>query len=281
MLFPLIPTKSLMAATILYGAALCTGCTHKMAPDGHYQETPVMADGNTGDWSLPLRFSNESYALQYNVTNDNRNIYVCILSRDEATQLRMLRAGMTIYFDPKGDKNKAIGLHFPLRKQPEPDPERARNRNGDPIANNDSKAQKEELLLQSDFYGTTGFSGIENGQFGVADPKSPFQVAMKLNNQDSVLVYEVIIPEKNVLGMDLSARSKKKNFSVGIVLNAVSGQGESRSNGGSRPTFGGGGGGMHMSMGGMHGSHRNYNADGNSPASKEEAIWYPFRLVQK
>src|SRR5258708_20056094 len=100
MLIDLIPKKSLMADTILYGAALFTGCTHKMAPDGHYQETPVMADGNTGDWSLPLRFSNESYALQYNVTNDNRNIYDCILSRDEATQLRMLSDSITINLDP-------------------------------------------------------------------------------------------------------------------------------------------------------------------------------------
>jgi hypothetical protein len=268
---------------LLVSSILLAGCSHKLAPDGHYQDTPVVADGSTDDWSLPLRFSNESYTLQYNVTNDSKNIYVCVLSRDEATQLRMLRAGMTIYFDPKGDKNKDISLHFPLRKQP--DPERVRSRNGDPIINTDSKARKEELLLQSDFYGTTGFSGIENGQFGVADQKGPFQVAMKLNNQDSLLVYEVVIPIKNVLGTDLSARSKKKNFSVGIVVsNAVPGQGGGRGNGGSRPSFGGGGGGMHMSMGGARGmgggGRRNYDS-GNNPAPKEEADWYPFRLVTK
>jgi hypothetical protein len=253
-----------------------------MAPEGHYQETPVMADGNADDWSLPLRFSNESYTLQYNVTNDNKNIYVCVLSRDEATQLRMLRAGMTIYLDPKGADNKGISLHFPLRKQAQPGQESIRNRNGDPLTKNDNKALKEELLLQSDFYGTTGFTGIENGQFGVADSKGPLQVAMKLNNQDSLLVYEVVIPVKNVLGMDLSARPKKKNFSVGIVLNSVPAQGEGRNNGGARPSFGGGGGGMHMSMGGMRGggSRRNYNPDA-SPASKEETNWYAFRLVQK
>lgn len=282
MSFPPVSPKSLIAATLVSGTLLLTGCAHKIAPDGHYQDTPVMADGNADDWSLPLRFSNESYTLQYNVTNDNKNIYVCVLSRDEATQLRMLRAGMTIYLDPKGAENKGISLHFPLRKQPQPDPERIRNRNGDPITNTDNKARKEELLLQSDFYGTTGFTGIENGQFGVADPKGPFQVAMKLNNQDSLLVYEVVIPVKNVLGMELSARSKKKNFSVGIALNSVPAQGASRNNGGARPSFGGGGGGMHMSMGGMRGggSRRNYNAD-SSPASKEDASWYSFRLVEK
>ena len=275
---PLTPQKWL-ATTFVCATLFCTGCAHKLAPEGHYQDTPVVADGSADDWSLPLRFSNPEYTLQYNVTNDNKNIYVCILSRDEPTQLRMLRAGMTIYFDPKGAKNKDISLHFPLRKQPEAE----RARYGAPITPADNKARKEELLLQSDSYGTTGVSGIENGQFGVADQKGPFQVAMKLNNQDSLLVYEVVIPVKNILGTDLSARPKKKNFSVGIVLNTIPGQG-GRGNGGPRPSFGGGGGGMHMSMGGgrgMGGGRRGYGSSGNSPASKEEANWYSFRLVAK
>ena len=277
--FPLLSPKRFIVATFVSGALLCAGCMHKMAPDGHYQETPVLADGHADDWSLPLRFSNDSYTLQYNVTNDDKNIYICILSRDEGTQFRMLRAGMTLYFDPKGAEDKTIGLHFPLRKQADPD--RARIRSGAPITNHDNKNEKEELLLQSDFYGTTGFSGIENGQFGISDPKSPLQVAMKLNNQDSLLVYEVVVPIKNVLGVDLNARSKKKNFSVGIILNAVQGEGGARNNG-NRPSFGGGGGGMHMSMGGMHGGgRRNYNGSGNNAASKEETSWYKFRLVEK
>lgn len=276
MLTALTPQKWL-AATLVCGSLFVTGCSPKLAPEGHYQDTPVVADGNASDWTLPLRFSNPEYTLQYNVTNDSKNIYICVLSRDEITELRMLRAGMTIYLDPKGEKNKDISLHFPLRKQE--DPERGRYRNGNPLP--DNKAQKQEWMLQSDYYGTSGFSGIENGQFGVTDTKGPFQVAMKLNNQDSVLVYEVAIPIKNVLGMDLGVRSKKKNFSVGIVLNTVQDIGGGR-NGGNRPSFGGGGGGMHMSMGGgrgMGGGRRNYGSSGNSPLTKEEDNWYQFRLV--
>ena len=268
-----------LSTVLISGTLMVTGCARKLAPEGHYQDSPVVADGSTDDWSVPLRFSNESYTLQYNVTNDNKNLYVCVLSRDQVTQLRMLQSGMTIYFDPKGDKNKDIGLHFPLLKPA--DPEANRIRYGGAVTN-DSKARKEELLLQSDSYGTTGFFGIENGQFGVADPKSPFQVVMKLSNQDSLLVYEVVIPIKNVLGMEVGDRTKKKNFSVGIVLNAVALPAGGRS-GGTRPSFGGGGGGMHMSMGGMRGGggRRNYNTSGNGPASKEEADWYTFRLVTK
>jgi hypothetical protein len=269
------------------------GCAHKLAPQGHYQTTPVVANGIPDDWSLPLRFSNAAYTFQYNVTNDNQNVYVCILSRDETTILRMLRAGMTIYFDPKGDKNKDIGLHYPLRKQP--DPANFRNRNGEPLTNtgnaantgspltnSGNKAWKEELLGQSDYYGTTGFAGIENGQFGLNDSanKSPIRVAMKLNHQDSMLVYEAIIPIRNILNRDLSGRSPKQSFSVGVVLNTLSvvpgtNDAPPRSYGGGR----GLGLGVRGMGGGGGGGHR--YASEHTPPVKEDVNWYQFRLVNQ
>jgi hypothetical protein len=263
------------ALLLLSGISLA-GCAHKLAPMGHLQSTPVVADGIPNEWSQPLRFSNENYTIQYNVTNDSKNVYVCVLSRDETTMLRMLRSGMTIYFDPKGEKNKDIGLHFPLRKQP--DPASFRNRNGEPMTNSNNNGWKEELLTQSDYYGTTGFASIENGQFGVADKKGPIQVGIKLNNQDSLLVYEAIIPLQNILGTGLNSRSPKKAFSVGIVLNAPVVGGSSRPYGG-----GGGGGGMRLNGMGMRGlgggGGRRYGSGNNNPPPKEDVNWYQFRLV--
>ena len=272
------PVPSRWWAPALVAGALFTGCSHKMAPEGHYQETPIIADGNVNDWSLPLRFSNASYTLQYNITNDKKNLYICILSRDEATQLRMLRAGMNVYLDPKGEKSKKTGIAFPIRQQP--DPENYRSRNGNPITGTDNKSRKEQLLLQSDYYNATGFLNIENGQFGLADTKSPIRVAMKLNNNDSLLVYEAIVPLKNIIGADLGPRSDRTNFSVGIILNAVPGQGGGNGGGGPRPSFGGGG----MRMGGMRGGMgggRRYGSSGNSQGAKEEENWYQFGLTAK
>ena len=273
---------------ILLVSAFCiTACSSKLAPVGHYQDTPVTADGTPGEWSLPLRFSNSSYTMQYNVTNDDQNIYVCVSSADDNTQLRILRSGMTIYFDPKGEKNKNISLHFPIQKQPDPGSYRNRggngnttyynNQNGNGTQNRDTR--KEELLLQSDYYNTAGFLDIENGQFSVADQKAPIHIAMKLNNGDSLLVYEVAVPLKNILGADWQARAAKKNFSVGVVIDATPGMGGGGGGGGMRP----GGFGMRgMGMGGMRGGMgggRRYG--GGQSAQKEDANWYEFRLATK
>ncbi|HXB95371.1 MAG TPA: hypothetical protein VNU70_09440, partial [Puia sp.] len=177
---------------------VCTACSPNLAPEGHYQETPVAVDGNPGDWSLPLRFSNAGYTMQYNVTNDDKNLYIAVSSADDNTQLRILRSGMTLYFDPKGKKDKDISLHFPIQKQPEPNANRSRGQEGSTINYQNGRAnttesrrtRKEELLLQSDYFNTAGFPGIENGQFGLTDPKCPVHVAIRLINQDSLLLYE-------------------------------------------------------------------------------------------
>jgi hypothetical protein len=262
---------------------ILAGCSPKLAPEGHYQETPVVADGNADDWALPLRFSNSAFTMQYNVTNDDKNLYVCVVSTDDNTQLRILRSGMTIYFDPKGKKNKDISLHFPIQKQSGAGINRQRyggssayGNGGNGSYNNgytsaDRDARKEELLLQSDYYNTSGFLDIENGQFSLADQKGPIRVAMKLVRQDSLLVYEVIVPIKNILGPDWMSGAPKKNFSVGVFMDATPGSG-----GGGRSAFPGMRG---MGMRGMGGGGGRYGGGGGTAGQKEDANWYEFRLA--
>jgi hypothetical protein len=124
--------------SVLFVAACIAGCSPKLAPEGHYQQTPVVADGSADDWALPLRFSNTAFTMQYNVTNDDKNLYICVVSNDDNTQLRILRSGMTIYFDPKGKKNKDISLHFPIQKQSDPGSSHTRYGGSSAYGNNGS-----------------------------------------------------------------------------------------------------------------------------------------------
>ena len=287
------PARHWAALFLVFFAA----CSPKLAPVGHYQDTPVTADGNPADWTLPLRFSNSHYTLQYNVTNDDNNLYVAVSSADEATQFRILRSGMTLYFDPKGDKHKDISIHFPIQKQPDPGAYRSRGgdnnggggdntiyynrQNGTNTSSASRDTRKEELLLQSTYYNTTGFLDLENGQFGAGDTKGPIHLAMKLTSDDSLLVYEVAIPLKNILGTDWATKAAKKNFSVGVVLDAVAGTGGGTGGGGGmRP----GGFGMRgMGMGGMRGGGMGGGGrrGGGQAPQPEDATWYTFRPAVK
>jgi hypothetical protein len=240
-------------------------------PEGHFQDTRIVMDGKINDWGLPLRFSNPEYNMQYSVTNDDKNIYICVYSKDESFKKRILKAGMSICFDPKGEKDKKMNLVFPVKKPDDP----AENRNGEPIRYSDTKAVEEQLLLQSDFYNTIGFLNLENGQYDISFQKNKIQVAIKLN-EDSSLVYESSLPIKYILDNDLQPGYVARNFSVGIVVNELH-HNSGNPNNGNRPhsSYGGGMRDLHGMGGG-----RNYNSNNNA-ASKPEENWYQFRLVYK
>jgi hypothetical protein len=263
--------KSVLSNTILIsGALLFSSCSHNLAPAGHYQDEPVTIDGKMNDWVLPLRFSNPEYSMHYSVTNDDKNIYICVYSKDAAFQKRILRGGMSIYFDTKGEKNKNIALVFPVKKPAAP----GNNGNGNPMLYPDYKTTMDQLLFQSDYYNTIGFVNMENGQYDVNARQNNIQVAIQLG-ADSSLVYEAAVPISYVLGKDLTSGTVSKNFSVGITLDAESGPpGNSRYP--SHASHGGG------TMGGMHGMNGNRNYGQTSHGTqKAEENWYAFRLVYK
>ena len=179
---------------------------------------------------------------------------------------------MSVCFDPKGEKDKKMSLVFPVKK---PD-DQSGNRNGNPIRNTDIKTNEEQLIAQSDFYNTIGFLNLENGQFDISFKQNNIQLAIRLN-EDSSLVYEASVPIRYIFGSELLAGRDARNISVGIVINQLHYTSGNSANGyHSHSTYGGSG------MRGMHGmgGGRNYGS-GNSATAKPEENWYQCSIAYK
>jgi len=256
---------------------LLCACSHELAPQNHYQSTNVLIDGDASDWQTPLRYSNSSYTLSYNITNDEKNIYLCMITKDEQMQRRILKAGVDIYFDAKANKSKAVDITYPERN----------NRD------NGSGFNKSVLLLEADTYNISGFTGLENGQYSSTDKKAAIKVALKFNS-DSSLVYEAAIPVNAVLKDGLTKKALKKNFSIGIVVGTLAdnhppaGRYNDQSMAGAsrmQPRIGMGGGmrgmGMGMGMGGMRGGFGRRGAPVNNNRPKDDALWNTFSFADK
>src|SRR5450631_4021048 len=139
---------SLPFSVLISTAFLFCSCSHQLAPVGHYQNESISIDGNINDWVLPLRFSNPDYTMHYSVTNDDKNIYICVYSKSPTWQRRMLKAGMSIYFDSKGEKNETCALLFPVKKTPEVSDMASTNS----MRPADHPTTISQLVLQSDYY---------------------------------------------------------------------------------------------------------------------------------
>ncbi|HTJ14055.1 MAG TPA: hypothetical protein VL547_18585 [Dinghuibacter sp.] len=249
--------KGLFFAAAAAAVAVLAGCAQGSAPQGHFQSTPVAADGRADDWAQPLRFTNPRHTLSFNITNDNKNLYIVVMTRDSRMQQRILRAGMDVFFDPGGKQDRHIDLSYP-------------ESNGD-----------------SAVFNTSGFLIIENGQFDSRDPHTPLKVALT-HPGDSLLVYEAIVPLYTVLKRGgLDSKTLRRDFSVGIVVGTLPGEQQQRQRqgggGGMRPHMG-----MGMGMGGLRGGFGGggYGGGGNrggqpTQASQNESNWYTFRFADK
>ena len=286
-----IDMKAIRYILPLFLMGFLLSCAHNDAPQGHYQTLPVTADGNASEWQLPLRFTNKDYTLSYNVTNDKKNIYVVMITSDDEMQHRILKSGVTIYFDVKGENNKNVSFSFPERRISNSNPV---PRNGRPILP-DTLNNKHSLVQQADVYNVKGFFELEDGQFSVKDKRSKIQLGLK-TSADSGLVYEAAIPLNYVLENGLTAKNLRRNFSIGIVVhedeisfkksqnnyvannNGVVVQPRVSVGAG----FGGFGmGGIGIGIGGGMRRQGNYNNQQNNARPTEETEWYQFRFSSK
>jgi len=264
-----------------------TACSPKEYPVGNYQATKILADGNSIDWSLPLRFGAEDGLLQYNITNYKNNIYVSVATNDQATQMNILRSGITVYFDTKGKTNKTMGLSFPANEVSDGD-----KRNFRPIAGGANKTAdqlnfKKQILMDKDIFKAFGFINMDNRIYDVSDTS---HIKMGINyDAFGNLVFETIVPIKNIYDKDFTAKTAP-SLSVGIVINSSgmsargmnnaggeSGMrnGRGMSGGGMRGGGSGGMGGGRRGGGGMRGGGA--NVGGYTP--KNSANWYQFKLA--
>ncbi|SFW12588.1 hypothetical protein [Chitinophaga sancti] len=225
----------------------------------------IVPDGDASEWSLPLHYANSQYTLSYSISNDSRNIYVCIMTTNPEMRHRIMKAGMTLYFDPKGKQKKKMALVYPER-----------NMDG---------------IKVPTVYNSDGFLNMDNGQHNLTDKMAGIKIGLNPMADNGALVYEVAVPLSRVLANGLTEKALRKNFSVGIVVNQLpgkrggpgDGQGQ-RGGGGMQPrvSFGGGVGmggmssGMGMGMGIGLGGGR--GGRGGIP-DPEDATWASFRFA--
>jgi hypothetical protein len=78
---------------------------------------PIVIDGKSDDWQGDL-FVVEGERVSAGFLNDGKYLYVCFLTSDPAIRYQIMMLGFTIWFDPKGGKEKAFGITYPVGPPP-------------------------------------------------------------------------------------------------------------------------------------------------------------------
>lgn len=219
----------------LFVIILTITTTYLSAQDIHSLKlaSPVTIDGSPDEWPQPFNFYNGETKLQYRIANDSNNIYVCFKVTDEPAQMKMMRAGINIWLDPKGKKKETMGIAFPLKQEhgstgdnPQLKSEGHGQIPGQAYQKHDfnrfkAMAKANQVLLK-----VQGFAGISDQTTGIVNNTG----VLASFNWDSlnILCVEYQIPIAAVLQHRLTAADTLKPIGIGFVVNALEAQGNWR-----------------------------------------------------
>ncbi|MCX8010251.1 MAG: hypothetical protein N3A61_03805, partial [Ignavibacteria bacterium] len=173
-------------ALISFGLSLLFISCGEVELISSWKQQDILIDGSEDDWANKLTvFEKEKFSI--GIQNDEKYLYLILVSSDRSLQRRISGMGMTVWFDPSGGDNKKIGIRYPIgfremrpdfnqgEPQREFDPERFREQN-------QRNLTEAEILLD----------GASSGErFSVTDAKAiPIRIGRTLEK----FVYELRVP---------------------------------------------------------------------------------------
>jgi hypothetical protein len=94
-----------------------SSCTHEIYNSLQWQSNKVITDGRIPEWSNPLRLYDTKSKINYTISNDRQNLYVCMKFSDEISQIKVLQGGMEFRIDTSGSKTLPIAFIYPIAGQ--------------------------------------------------------------------------------------------------------------------------------------------------------------------
>lgn len=273
---------------------LLFGCTPPLIYRSYWQKTPVVVDGSTNDWDVPLRFFDPKTKLNYSVSNDGDNLYICIRATDNDNVSGITHNGLQIWIDTTGKRAHQVGILCPIARKKEAGSENGdKEKESQPAESIDAQTQlytdypdtarlnrmHQKFLSRTKQMHVSGFKTIPDG---LVELPNAYGINLGTSwNNSNVLVYEISIPLKSFLKYPFSLSDSSKvlgiSFNFTITQKRVNTGGSGgRGMGGGRGGMGGGG--MGGSGGGMGGGS---HGGGSSTESEPESIWTPFHLTTK
>jgi len=274
----------------------------KRLPPCAWQVVPIDVDGSNRDWPSPYPEYDDKAMLGYAVSNDKDNLYITVETGDPATQLKILREGLTVWIDKKGEKEEVTGINYPI-----PTPagdnggQRPSSMHAQPGSGGASidQEQKKRMALEERVrrslpdaieYSLQGFKSC-NLQFPIMVADSCGVIMHIAIDTDDEMVWEAVVPFKSFyFKSEITKADKGRPISICFETTAMKRpEGQSTHSGGGHGGGSGGGfspsvgmGGMGMRMGGGGGRDRsNPQAapDIMEPAYKSTKTYKKFGLA--
>lgn len=266
---------------------------------GVWQSQPVTADGNNKDWPSPYPEYDSKAAIGYAISNDKDNLYITVETGDQATQMKILRNGLTVWIDKTGAKEQITAINYPIPrsfthgKNAAKEDNESQSSTGQWRDPNDAQQQRlnredriRQLMDDAKEFSLQGFKHC-NSQFSIIQ-KDSCGIEVHIGLDETTLIWEAVIPFKTFYPKgQIDKRDKGKIMSICIETTGAErpagggGGREFRGGGRMQPSIGFGISGLGMSTGGMNrgGYYGNPQSNNMESLYKSTETWKKFGIA--
>ncbi len=94
-------------------AVLITGCSSTEKLQSNWNGSEMKIDGDYSDWENSLHAVKDQ-GVSLGFKNDDKFLYLCLITTDRGKMMQMMRAGFVIWFYPEKSDGKGFGLMYPM-----------------------------------------------------------------------------------------------------------------------------------------------------------------------
>jgi hypothetical protein len=258
-----------LAWLVLLIASISHGAPPKAKLNSEWPTTPVVVDGKATEWPVLVSIAKD-IRFSIGVRNDDRFLYLVLVTSDRATAFQTLTEGLVVWLDAAGGSKKQFGFRYPVggpggfpaddggRRgvpgsdqaggagrppgEPPEQGERGTRGGGGQAPDVDTlwkRAESEGRLKTADLLGARK-EDVRTITLGESQP-----IQAKIGRAEGMLIYELAIP-LSVTPATPDAAGVKPGAILGVGLETPERSAGGRSGGdpGGPPGMGGGGGGM-------------------------------------
>ena len=251
------PARKVGLLLCVLAAFALAGCK-EVEIQSQWRTRPIAMDGSRGGWPEDVQYFDKESRMLVAIMNDEKNLYIRLVTRSETTRRMLVRAGFTVWLDETGAAEKKFGVQFPLARQ---------NRPRQTIPDHKPRTGMQEILADSQYNLAILRGAAGNRQTMPLSKAEEMGIYARLSMQQSHLIYELKVP--------LSASRASKTIAIGFESGTLAGAAGRGMAAGGGMGGGRGGGGRGGGGGGGKGGQR----AGGRPQPVE--IWANVQLADR
>ncbi len=108
-----------MMACLFVAVSLLAGCSGAKVAS-QWRSDKIVTNGSDDEWPGTPQYYDKEKRVVVKIMNDDDSIYICFSANDREVKKKLMMAGLTVWIDPEGGKERKYGVRLSMKPRGRP-----------------------------------------------------------------------------------------------------------------------------------------------------------------